>query len=58
MVRRVFRADDGKFFRTEAETIWHEQHVLALGKLSHLDQHGVPRCTGFGGGQEIVPTIE
>ncbi len=36
MVRLAFRSDDGKVFRTEAEAVWHEQHVLALGKLKAL----------------------
>ena len=36
MVLRVFRADDGKVFRTEAEADWHEQHVLAQGKLKAI----------------------
>ena len=36
MVRCVFRADDGQVFRTEAEAVWHEQHVLALGKLKAI----------------------
>ena len=36
MVCCVFRSDNGKIFRTEAEAVWHEQHVLALGKLEAL----------------------
>jgi hypothetical protein len=36
MVPCVFRSDNGKIFRTEAEAVWHEQHVLALGKLEAL----------------------
>ena len=36
MVRCVFRSDNRNIFRTEAEAVWHEQHVLALGKLEAL----------------------
>lgn len=36
MVRRIFRADDGAIFETEAEAVQHERHVQGLGKLKAL----------------------